>query len=88
MIPDAFVTAHPRRRQLLKGALAASLPFALARPVRAAPRAPLVIGGLPVTCNLTLPVACAARAASNARAGGGRTGFEFSKYSGWAEVKE
>jgi NitT/TauT family transport system substrate-binding protein len=88
MIPDDFVTADPRRRHLLRGALAASLPFALAQPARAAQRAPLVVGGLPVTCNLTLPVACAAKAASNAQAGGGRVGFEFSKYSGWAEVKE
>lgn len=88
MIPDELVTADPRRRQLLQGALAASLPLALAQPVRAAQRAPLVIGGLPVTCNLTLPVACAARAASNAQAGSARPGFEFSKYSGWAEVKE
>ncbi len=88
MTPDDSVTAHPRRRQLLQGALAASLPFALAPPARAAQRAPLVIGGLPVTCNLTLPVACSAKAASIAHAGGAGTGFEFSKYSGWAEVKE
>jgi NitT/TauT family transport system substrate-binding protein len=39
----------------------------------------LVVGGLPVTCNLTLPVACVA-------AGGGR--YEYSKYSGWPEIKE
>jgi NitT/TauT family transport system substrate-binding protein len=44
-----------------------------------AARGPLVVGGLPVTCNLTLPVACVARA-------GGQ--FEYSKYSGWPEVKE
>jgi NitT/TauT family transport system substrate-binding protein len=31
---------------------------------------PLVVGGLPVTCNLTLPIACVAKAA-NARAGAG-----------------
>ena len=63
-----------RRRSLLLGAAAAALP------IRAfAARGPLVVGGLPVTCNLTLPVACVARA-------GGQ--FEYSKYSGWPEVKE
>src|SRR5262245_19084737 len=47
---------------------------------------PLLVGGLPVTCNLTLPVACAASAAA---AGSGATPqFEFSKYSGWPELKE
>lgn len=44
----------------------------------------LVVGGLPVTCNLTLPVACVAKASG----GGGGTQFEYSKYSGWPEVKE
>jgi NitT/TauT family transport system substrate-binding protein len=48
-----------------------------------AARAPLVVGGLPVTCNLTLPVACTARAADGAMAQ-----FEYSKYSGWPEIKE
>jgi NitT/TauT family transport system substrate-binding protein len=89
MTPDDTVPHDPRRRQILKGA-AAALPFAVPQAARAAlggSRAPLVVGGLPVTCNLTLPVACAARAASNARAGGG-TAFEFSKYGGWPEVKE
>jgi NitT/TauT family transport system substrate-binding protein len=45
----------------------------------------LVVGGLPVTCNLTLPVACAAQAAT---AGPGGPRFEYSKYSGWPEIKE
>ena len=50
----------------------------------------LVVGGLPVTCNLTLPVACAARAAQNAAAAGAgpRFDFSYSKYSGWPEIKE
>ena len=50
----------------------------------------LQVGGLPVTCNLTLPVACAAKAASNRAAAPGapRFDFEFSKYSGWPEIKE
>src|SRR5579862_1957089 len=45
---------------------------------------PLVVGGLAVTCNLTLPVACTARAADAA----GQRQFEYSKYNGWPEVKE
>ncbi|HEX3058482.1 MAG TPA: ABC transporter substrate-binding protein [Usitatibacter sp.] len=63
-----------RRRALLLGAAAAALPINAF-----AARGPLVVGGLPVTCNLTLPVACVARA-------GGQ--FEYSKYNGWPEVKE
>ena len=48
------------------------------------------VGGLPVTCNLTLPVACVAKAASNRRAPADspRFEYEFSKYSGWPEIKE
>ena len=48
------------------------------------------VGGLPVTCNLTLPVACMAKAASNRAAGAGVPGFSYaySKYSGWPEIKE
>jgi len=63
-----------RRRALLLGAAAAALPIKAF-----AARGPLVVGGLPVTCNLTLPVACVARA-------GGQ--FEYSKYNGWPEIKE
>lgn len=47
----------------------------------------LVVGGLPVTCNLTLPVACEARAASN-RTQATQFAYEYSKYSGWPEIKE
>src|SRR3977135_4189578 len=52
--------------------------------------APLVVGGLPVTCNLTLPVACVSKARSNSTLPVGQPRFEFqySKYSGWPEVKE
>jgi len=46
---------------------------------------PLTVGGLAVTCNLTLPVACAANAAANH---GGAAQFGYRKYSGWPEVKE
>lgn len=73
------------RRQLLQGlAASALLPGAAAL---AAPR-PLIVGGLPVTCNLTLPVACMARANSNKAAGSDAFSFEYSKYNGWPEIKE
>src|SRR6185369_6072999 len=73
-----------RRSLLLGAAAAAALPLGFARTAQAA-RAPLVVGGLAVTCNLTLPVACVARAA-DAPPGAGL--FEYSKYNGWPEVKE
>jgi NitT/TauT family transport system substrate-binding protein len=68
----------------------AVLPFGLLSCGSPGKRA-LQVGGLPVTCNLTLPVACAARAASSpAAAPGGQAvlGFEYMKYSGWPEIKE
>ena len=71
----------------MKGALAAAMPLALPTLGHAAQK-PLVVGGLPVTCNLTLPVACVAKAASNAKASGPLFEFEYSKYSGWPEIKE
>jgi NitT/TauT family transport system substrate-binding protein len=74
----------PLRRSLLLGAAAAALPLGLGRQALAAPE-PLAVGGLAVTCSLTLPVAAAARATE------GNTGaglFEYSKYNGWPEVKE
>ena len=77
-----------RRRQVLQAALAATLPLAVPALARAATPAPLVVGGLPVTCNLTLPVTCVAKAASLKLGGGQPVGFEYAKYSGWAEIKE
>jgi NitT/TauT family transport system substrate-binding protein len=81
--------ADPRqradRRLLLRTAMAATLPL-FARPVAAAAAKPLVVGGLPVTCNLTLPVACAAR--STALGGESQAPFEYGKYNGWPEIKE
>jgi len=79
------------RRQLLQAAVGAALPLgALACSGGEQGDAPLVVGGLPVTCNLTLPIACVARAARNAAAapGASRFAFEYSKYSGWPEIKE
>ena len=46
------------------------------------------MGGLPVTCNLTLPVAAVARRTSNAASGSKQFEFEYSKYNGWPEIKE
>ena len=72
----------------MRAALAAALPLSVPSLARGAAPAPLVVGGLPVTCNLTLPVACVAKATSLARGGGQPVGFEYAKYSGWAEIKE
>jgi NitT/TauT family transport system substrate-binding protein len=80
------------RRQLLKAAAgvgaAAALPFGgfACGGDGEAPES-LVVGGLPVTCNLTLPVACMARAAS-AQSAQSPHSFTYSKYSGWPEIKE
>ena len=64
MNPNAIAnTPSLDRRQLLGVAAAAALqsvaPAAWAKPD------PLLVGGLPVTCNLTLPVACVAKATAN-----------------------
>lgn len=69
--------------------MAASLPLGLSSCAERNANS-LVVGGLPVTCNLTLPVACVAKAASNASAAEGapRYEFQYSKYSGWPEIKE
>ncbi len=67
--------------------MAAAVPAGLVSCSRDTSSGPLVVGGLPVTCNLTLPVACVARANAPQGAGQGMT-FEYSKYSGWPEIKE
>ncbi|MEX5748663.1 ABC transporter substrate-binding protein [Massilia sp. X63] len=77
----------PRRRQLLGGALA--LPLAgMGGTAHAAPSRPLQVGGLPVTCNLTLPIACKARAVADGKPDAAFTAFEYTKFSGWPEIKE
>jgi NitT/TauT family transport system substrate-binding protein len=50
----------------------------------------LVIGGLPVTCNLTLPIACVGKSKVNSSIPPGtpRFAYEYTKYNGWPEVKE
>src|SRR5215471_3133501 len=45
----------------------------------------LVVAGLPVTCNLTLPIACEAR---NLEKNLTRANFDYRRYNGWPEVKE
>ena len=76
------------RRAVLQGLMAAALPFGQSACTHQEPNA-LVVGGLPVTCNLTLPVACVAgseqRHRNRRRA---EVRFEYSKYSGWPEIKE
>ncbi len=76
------------RRRAVQGMAAAALPLA----VGCAHRDPnsLVVGGLPVTCNLTLPVACMGKHAANqaAAAGAAKYQYEYSKYNGWPEIKE
>lgn len=88
---DPRESAHfLRRRQILQGAIAASLPASLWSCGGGNGKGALLVGGLPVTCNLTLPVACVARASANASAKGAEPKFvyEYGKYSGWPEVKE
>ena len=83
--------ASPDRRRLLGASLGTGLAAALPALLPSAARAagdPLVVGGLAVTCNLTLPVACAARQATNQQTGKSEFAYEYSKYSGWPEVKE
>jgi NitT/TauT family transport system substrate-binding protein len=45
----------------------------------------LIVAALPVTCNLTLPIACEARNLEKTLT---RANFEFKRYNGWPEVKE
>jgi NitT/TauT family transport system substrate-binding protein len=79
-----------RRRQILQGAIAAALPASLLSCAGEKKQKSLIVGGLPVTCNLTLPVACVARAAANGagKASDPQFSYEYSKYSGWPEIKE
>ncbi len=86
-VPQSAQLLH--RRLFLQGAIAASLPAGLMSCASGKQQA-LIVGGLPVTCNLTLPIACVARAAANtANPGAGPTfAYEYSKYNGWPEIKE
>ena len=81
-------TAHfLRRRQVLQGLVAAALPIGGGFSSLASAKSDILqVGGLPVTCNLTLPVACAAKAV--AKPNTNNFEYQFSKYSGWPELKE
>jgi NitT/TauT family transport system substrate-binding protein len=78
------------RRQLVQGLAASALPLSLNSCTGGGNPNSLVVGGLPVTCNLTLPVACRAKAASNSAAPADALKFvyEYNKYNGWPEIKE
>lgn len=76
------------RRQVLRWMVGAAFGSSGLAACRSAPEGALEVGGLPVTCNLTLPVACAAKASNASVAGRAHTSFAFSKYSGWPEIKE
>jgi NitT/TauT family transport system substrate-binding protein len=89
---DHATTLTLTRRQFLLGSAATLLPLGAlsCSSSKDDKDAPLQVGGLPVTCNLTIPVACAAKAASNSAAAAGTANFryEYAKYSGWPEIKE
>ena len=75
------------RRQVITGALAASLPLGAWR-AAASGSDGLTVGGLPVTCNLTLPIAVTARLTNNAKPGAAKFSYDYMKINGWPEVKE
>jgi NitT/TauT family transport system substrate-binding protein len=73
----------------MQGMMAAALPLGTFACTTRKSNA-LVVGGLPVTCNLTLPVACVGKTMVNRTAdpSAPKFEFEFSKYNGWPEIKE
>ena len=78
------------RRELLKAACLAALPVGVAACAGGGSKGSVQVGGLPVTCNLTLPVACTAREKANQAAAedAPRFAYEYLKFSGWPEIKE
>ncbi|MDP5278698.1 ABC transporter substrate-binding protein [Sphingomonas sp. DG1-23] len=79
----------------MRGALGAGAAAAIELPARRflspAPAVePVKVGGLAVTCNLTLPIASAANEAANpfGMSDAAQLAFKFSKYTGWPELKE
>jgi NitT/TauT family transport system substrate-binding protein len=69
--------------------MAATLPLAAFGCGRADPNS-LTVGGLAVTCNLTLPVACVGKSVANRSVPPGtpRFKYEYTKFNGWPEIKE
>jgi len=93
--PGSGLERRGDRRWLLRGALGVGAALAVGIPARrllapAAAAQPVTVGGLAVTCNLTLPIACAANEAANpfGMAGAEQLAFGFARYSGWPELKE
>jgi NitT/TauT family transport system substrate-binding protein len=89
--PTQPAPVRTERRRLLRATVGAGMAAALPGlfPARAQAAAdPLVVGGLAVTCNLTLPIACSSRAALNQKSGNNQLAYEYSRYNGWPEVKE
>ena len=83
------------RRLLVRGGIAAGVAAAVALTARrlltsATVAEHVTVGGLAVTCNLTLPIACAANEAANpfGTRDAAQLAFKFAKYSGWPELKE
>jgi NitT/TauT family transport system substrate-binding protein len=83
-----FSSHQHQRRRILQALMATAMPTGLLSCASEQKSSALIVGGLPVTCNLTLPVACVARAKTSRAAGGAAFAFEYSKYSGWPEIKE
>jgi NitT/TauT family transport system substrate-binding protein len=83
---DMLDSYQVQRRRLLQAMMATAVPTGLISCSAEKSSEALVIGGLPVTCNLTLPVACVAQAKTVAAGQG--PAFQYSKYSGWPEIKE
>ncbi len=93
--PATGLSREVGRRWLVRGALGAGVAAAVALPARRwlipeAVAEPIAVGGLAVTCNLTLPVACAANQAANpfGTQDAAQLAFKFAKYGGWPELKE
>lgn len=89
-INDTSLSDFRQRRNLLKlMASAAALPLLNSACSSQDDSKRIQVGGLPVTCNLTLPIACTAKAlALTSGETGQQMAFEYSKYSGWPEIKE
>src|SRR5690606_25917433 len=80
---------HQRRKLLLGMAGAAALPLGSVSCSSTDNSKIIKVGGLPVTCNLTLPIACVAKTAGITAGDTTQSvAFEYSKYSGWPEIKE
>jgi NitT/TauT family transport system substrate-binding protein len=77
------------RREILRGFSALTLPL-MGMGCSHEKQNALTVGGLPVTCNLTLPVTCVARDVANQTLASGvpQFSYQYSKYSGWPEIKE